>query len=354
MATVSHLLKQYENLLSLHIEENLDRKLMALSSESDPTPDSIVFISKPESLEKAISARVGCIVVPESHANLLPADLKVNALKSSNSRLAMALTAKEIFAADKLLEQFEGFKTNISMAAIIHPTAHVAEDVKIGPNVFIGKNASIGSGSIIGCSAVVQSGAKLGKNCRIHEFAFIGQNSVLGDDCEIYHHAAIGTEGFGYASTASGEHFPIPHQGRVVLEDFVHIGTGTKVDRGTFGETRIGRHTKVDNLCHISHNCKIGKGSIITAGFIVAGSTSIGDYFTTGGRTTITGHITVADKVNLAGHSVVHKSIKESGSYGGYPLQPIKDSLKNVATFGSLAKMKKNLSKVMKHLNIEG
>lgn len=353
MAKVSKLLEQYENLLSIHTENNLERKLIELSSENDPTPDSVVFISKPESLEKALNARVGCIVVPESHVHLVPENLEMNVLKSSNSRLAMALSAKEIFATDKLAEQFEGFKTNISMAAIVHPTTHVAEDVKIGPNVFIGKNVSIGEGSIIGTSAVIQSGAKLGKNCRIHEFALVGQNSILGDDCEIHPHAAIGTEGFGYASTSKGEHYPIPHQGQVVLENFVHVGPGSKIDRGTFGETHIGAHTKIDNLCHISHNCHIGKGSMITAGFIVAGSTRIGDYFTTGGRSTITGHITIADNVNLAGHSVVHKSIKESGSYYGYPLRPLQEGLKNNAAFGSLAKMKRNLSKVMKHLNIE-
>jgi UDP-3-O-[3-hydroxymyristoyl] glucosamine N-acyltransferase len=225
--------------------------------------------------------------------------------------------------------------------------------VKIGPNVFVGKNVEIGDGSIIGTSAVIQSGSKLGKNCRVHEFAFIGHKTIMGDGCEIHHHAAVGTEGFGYASTAQGEHHSIPHQGCVVLEDYVHIGPGSMIDRGTFGETRIGTHTKLDNLCHIAHNCKIGKYSLITAGFIIAGSTTLGDYFTTGGRTTITGHIKVADKVNLAGHSVVHKSIEESGSYGGYPLQPLKDSLRNIAAFGSLFKIKKNLNRVMKHLNLE-
>ncbi len=353
MATVAKVLEKYQDLLNLHTEVDLNRKLMSLSSESAPEPDSIVFISKPESFQKALESRVGCVVVPESHKDLIPSDANTNVLTANNSRLAMALSAKEIFATDKLLEQFEGFKTNISMAAIIHPTCHVAKDVKIGPNVFIGKNVTIGSGTIIGTSAVIQSGSKIGENCRIHEFAFIAQNSILGNSCEIHPQAAIGTEGFGYASTQKGEHHPIPHQGNVVLEDHVHIGPGTKIDRGTFGETRIGAHTKIDNLCHIAHNCIIGKSSIITAGFIVAGSTTIGDYFTTGGRSTVTGHITISPNVNLAGHSVVHKSIEKPGSYYGYPLKPLKEGLKNNAAFGSLAKMKKNLNRVMKHLNLE-
>ncbi len=353
MITVSEFVKRYNDLLSIHIKDNLERKLISLSSEDEPKPDSIVFISKPESIQKALKSSISCIVVSKSHAHLLPPDLKINALKSNNPRLVMALCGKEIFATDKLLEQFKGFKTNISLAAIIHPTADIAENVKIGPNVFIGKNVKIKTGSIIGACAVIQSGSALGKNCRVHEFALIAQNSILKDNCEIHPHAAVGTEGFGYASTLKGEHFPIPHQGYVVLESFVHVGPGSKIDRGTFGKTSIGAHTKIDNLCHIGHNCTMGKGCIITAGFIVAGSTTIGDYFTTGGRSTVTGHITITDNVNLAGHSVVHKSIHKSGSYYGYPLKPLQEGLKNNAAFGSLARMKQNLNKVMKHLNLK-
>ncbi len=353
MVKVSELIKRYSDLLSVHIKDNLGRKLISLSSESEPQPDSIVFISKPECIQKALKSFIGCMVIPESYAHLVPLDLKINVLKSSNSRLVMALCGKEVFAMDKLLEQFKGLKTNISPAATVHPTAHIAKDVKIGPNAFVGENVNIKSGSIIGACAVIQSHSSLGKNCRIHEFALIAQNSILKDNCEIHPHGAIGTEGFGYASTSKGEHFPIPHQGHVVLENFVHVGPGSKIDRGTFGKTHIGAHTKIDNLCHISHNCIIGKGCLITAGFIVAGSTTIGNYFTTGGRSTVTGHITITDNVNLAGHSVVHKSIKKPGSYYGYPLKPLQEGLKNNAAFGNLAKMKQNLSKVMKHLNLK-
>jgi UDP-3-O-[3-hydroxymyristoyl] glucosamine N-acyltransferase len=231
--------------------------------------------------------------------------------------------------------------------------SHVGEGARIGPNVFVGKDVLIDDGTLVGTSAVIQSGAKIGKNCRIHEFAFIGHNSVLGDGCEIHPHAAVGTEGFGYASDNKGQHHPIPHRGHVELGKRVHVGSGTKIDRGTFGKTSIGDDTKIDNLCHISHNCKIGKSALITAGFIVAGSTTIGDNFVSGGRVTVTGHMNIVDNVYLAGASIAHKSISKAGQYFGYPLKPLKEGLKNNAAYGNLAKMKKTLSKVVKHLDLK-
>jgi len=352
MMTVKELLKKYD-LLTLHTEANLNLKLTSLASENSPTKDSLVFISKAESVEKALKAGAGCLVVPEAHATLIPDGLSSNVLTSSQSRVVMALSSKEVFAKDKLAEQFEGFQSEISMAAIVHPLSHVGEGAKIGPNVFVGKEVLIDDGTLVGTSAVIQSGAKIGKNCRIHEFAYIGKDSVIGDNCEIFPHAAIGTEGYGYASTNTGEHHPIPHQGKVVLGRSVHVGAGTKIDRGTFEETRIGDHTKIDNLCHIAHNCIIGKSALITAGFVIAGSSTIGDNFVTGGGVVVGGHLSITDNVYLAGKSVVHKSITKPGQYYGYPLKPLKEGLRNNAAFGNLAEMRKTLSKVVKHLGLD-
>ena len=267
----------------------------------------------------------------------------------------MALCSTEIFALDKLKDQFSGFDPEfLRSKSFIHPTAKVADSALIGPGVFIGKEAFIGEDAVIGANTIVQSNSHVGEGSRIHESSYIGHNSKLGKTCEIFPHAAIGIEGFGYGTDfETGEHAPINHQGHVVLEDNVHVGSGTKIDRGTFGFTKIGKHTKIDNLCHIAHNCEIGPFSLVTAGFKVAGSTKIGAFFVTGGNVTVTGHITIADNVNLAGLSAVHKSIDKPGSYYGYPLKPIKEGLKNSAVSGNLYKMKKDLDKALKALNLK-
>lgn len=334
------------------IEHDLSISISKISSENAPEPQSLVFISKPESVMACVEKKAGAIVVPASHKDQVPKNLPINVLSHKNPRLMMAIINKNHFAPDKLLEQFDGMNSDISMAAIIHPSCKIAHGVKIGPNVVIGKNVTVEPGCIIGASSVIQSESKIGAGTRIHELSFIGKGSQIGADCEIFSHAGVGTEGFGYAPDEKGRMHPINHEGRVVLESGVHVGAGTQIDRGTFGETRIGQETKIDNLCHIAHNCIIGKSGLITAGFKVAGSTTIGDFFTTGGNVTVAGHIKITDHVNLAGLSVVHKSITESGSYYGYPLKPLQEGLKNNAAFGSLSKMKKDLAKIKKILNI--
>lgn len=346
---LSDLLNTYKDLISAHQLISPEAYVSEVSPENAPKKDSLVFISKPESLLKAVEAQAAAVTVPESHTHLVPKDCPINIIKSPNPRLAMAIISKERFALDKLKSQYTG----VSSQAFIAPSAQVSDSARIGPFAFIGENVVIGADAVIGASTTIQSKSQIGEGSRIHENVFIGHESKIGKFCEIHPQAAIGTEGFGYASDPEGQHHPIVHQGFVELEDFVHVGSGSKIDRGTFGKTLIKAHTKIDNICHIAHNCEIGRSSLITAGFIIAGSTKIGDFFTTGGRTTVAGHIKIADRVNLAGHSVVHKSINKSGSYYGYPLKPMQEGLKNNAAFGSLAKMRKDLKKVLKTLEIE-
>ena len=103
-------------------------------------------------------------------------------------------------------------------------------------------------------------------------------------------------------------------------------------------------------MVHIAHNCTIGKHCLITAGFLIAGSSKIGDFFVCGGGVSVTGHIEITDNVQLAGVTGVSKSIKEPGQYGGYPLTPIKGFLKWRATLPRVPELLKRVSRLEKLL----
>jgi UDP-3-O-[3-hydroxymyristoyl] glucosamine N-acyltransferase len=60
--------------------------------------------------------------------------------------------------------------------------------------------------------------------------------------------------------------------GNVVIEDDVEIGAGTCIDRGTLGETRINRGTKLDNLIQVGHNAMIGGNCLIVSQVGIGGS----------------------------------------------------------------------------------
>ncbi|NOR19276.1 MAG: UDP-3-O-(3-hydroxymyristoyl)glucosamine N-acyltransferase, partial [Xanthomonadales bacterium] len=215
----------------------------------------------------------------------------------------------------------------------------------------IGPDVSIDADSIIGANTTLEGNISIGKRCFIKSNVFIGHTVQIGDDCRIEPHTAIGTDGFGYGSDSNGQHFAKPHFGKVILEDRVEIGCSVHVDRGTFEDTVIGAGTKIDNHCHFAHNTIIGKDCLITAGFIVAGSSTFGDNCIFAGRVSANGHITVCDDVTMGPVSVISKNITEPGMYGGFPPVPYKDFIKNQTSTASLFEMRRNVNKLLKKID---
>jgi UDP-3-O-[3-hydroxymyristoyl] glucosamine N-acyltransferase len=106
----------------------------------------------------------------------------------------------------------------------------------------------------------------------------------LGKNVNIKPGAVIGGDGYGFERDAEGKLMPKIHRYGVVIEDDAQIGSCTVVDRGEKRDTVIKQGTKIDNLCHIAHDCIIGRHVGITAHVILGGSVEIGDYaFVTGG-----------------------------------------------------------------------
>jgi UDP-3-O-[3-hydroxymyristoyl] glucosamine N-acyltransferase len=232
--------------------------------------------------------------------------------------------------------------------AVVHESATIGGGTYLGPYCVIGANAIIGEECMIGAHVVVENGARIGSRSVMHPHVFIGSECEVGVGCEIHPHTTIGSDGFGYAVASDGKPHKISHLGNVEIGDGVEIGSGCTVDRATLTSTYIRSGAKLDNLCHIAHNCDLGENGFYTAGFMVGGSTKIGRQFVTGGGTVVTSHVTVTDNVILAGRSTVTKDITVAGAYGGYPLQPLKEAMRTVANIGRLNHLRKSLSGMMK------
>lgn len=210
----------------------------------------------------------------------------------------------------------------------------------------------VGDGCLIGAHAVLENDVRIGARTVIHPHVFVGYGCEVGEDCEIHPHSTIGSDGFGYSVGPDGRPMKISHLGNVMIGDKVEIGSNCAVDRATLDSTHIRSGTKLDNICHIAHNCDLGENGFYTAGFMTGGSTKIGRHFVTGGNTVVTSHVTLTDNVMLAGRSSVTNDIDTPGSYGGYPLQPLKEALKTAACVGQLNEFRRNLSRVMRHLGL--
>jgi UDP-3-O-[3-hydroxymyristoyl] glucosamine N-acyltransferase len=321
-----------------------------LAAKNIMTPDqcnseSLVFVSTQAQLELALTKNPAFVI---SHQSLNLPKTSVTIFKTSNIPLAMSLIFP--FFDQKMIRFSQ--EQNVHPSACVHPSAILASDVTIGPFASIGAQVTIGANTIIGASCVIENEVCIGDNSLIHPQVFIGARSMIGHHCEIHPHTVIGSDGFGYVKDKNKKNLKIPQLGRVIIGDSVEIGANVAIDRATLTETVIKSGTKIDNLCHIAHNCIIDEDGLIAAGFLVAGSTQIGKRFMTGGNSVVTDHVAISDDVTLAGRSTVTNDIKLPGAYGGYPLLPIREHLKVLASYVHISEIRKKVALILKKLNL--
>jgi UDP-3-O-[3-hydroxymyristoyl] glucosamine N-acyltransferase len=266
----------------------------------------------------------------------------------SNVTLALSKLQNHFFP-----EKVDLAKEERHPTAVIHPTAEIAKNVKLGPYSVVGARVRVEEDCQIGAHVVIENDAVIGAGSNLESFVFIGQRTVLGKRVRIKPHSTIGSEGYGFAQDKNGHSHRIPQKGRVVLDDDVEVGANCTIDRATLDETHIGQGTKFDNLVHVAHNCRIGKHCLLTGGFMSAGSSTLGDFVMSGGRVSVTDHIEIASRVQIAGTTSISKSITQSGVYGGYPTVPIKDHLKITSSLTHLPRLRKEVSRILKHLGLK-
>ena len=227
-------------------------------------------------------------------------------------------------------------KPGIAASAIIEPDSKVPEDCRVDHHAVISSGAHLGARCHIGPGAFLGPGVTLGDDCRIGHGATL-ECCVVGNRVNIYAGARVGTEGFGFAVGPEGT-VRIHHTGRAVVEDDVEIGANSTVDRGTTGDTVIGRGTMIDNQVQIAHNVKIGRGCILAGQVGLAGSVQVGDFAMLGGKVGVANHVKIGDRARLGALSGVNEDLAAGGTFLGQPAIPIKDFWRQVATLRRLSK----------------
>lgn len=315
--------------------------LVRVASPEHATAETLVFAATESQLATALARQAGAIVVAANLEKHLP----------ENSASTLLIAPRLTFTLSQIMRKYfdpSRFKFEqdppIDPRAFIAPTARIAPGACIGAGAFVGPEVEIGSGAFIGPGCVIERGARIGADSLLHAQVFVGWGCQVGARCEIHPHTTLGSDGYSYAHDEQGNHHKIPQVGIVVIEDDVEIGANCAIDRAAFDTTRIGSGTKLDNLCHIAHNCQIGRNVLLTGGFFVAGSSTIGDNFVCGGRSTVTDHVQICANVQVAGLCAITKSITEPGAYGGHPLQPMKHYLRTTASLPHLPEIRKALA----------
>lgn len=321
-----------------------DAALTGIAAVEDCGPGDLVFVQSEEAATAVLARRPSAVVTSSELCEDMSGIPDLTLLVAPNVKLVHALIRQR--HVDRVVLDPEA--PRIHPSAVIGSGCGIGEGSQIGPHAVLGEGVQIGRCTAIMAGAVIEHGAVIGDRSVIHPNATIGYGCEIGDDVIVQSNAVIGAEGYGFAQDERGRSHRIPQLGRVVLEDRVSVGAGTCIDRATYGETRVGAGTKLDNICHIGHNVNIGEDCLLTAGFVVAGSTKIGDRVVASGQTGVLDHLEICDDVVLAHGAGVDENIERPGIYAGRPVQAYASYLKSAAVIRKLSNLRARVRKLEK------
>ncbi|AQW81221.1 UDP-3-O-(R-3-hydroxymyristoyl)-glucosamine N-acyltransferase [Campylobacter pinnipediorum subsp. pinnipediorum] len=302
-------LSQIANKLGLEFRGN-DFEVVALNSLLNADKDELTYCDGEKNSQFISKSNAGAILVTENFIDLVPEPMSV--IVCENPHLAFAILSED-YAKPLFIEKKE---------------SHIDPSSKIMPNVYIGQGVSVGKNSIIMHGAFLGDNVSIGDNCIIHPNVVVYNDCKIGNNCHLNANCVIGSDGFGYAHTKTGEHIKIYHNGNVVLEDNVEIGACTTIDRGVFESTIVKKFTKIDNLVQIGHNCELGQGCLIVSQVGLAGSTKLGRNVVMGGQSGTAGHLKVGDFAQIAARGGVTKSLESNKKYAGHPIMEMNEHFK--------------------------
>ncbi|MGH7209843.1 MAG: UDP-3-O-(3-hydroxymyristoyl)glucosamine N-acyltransferase, partial [Acetobacteraceae bacterium] len=162
-------------------------------------------------------------------------------------------------------------------------------------------------------------------------------HALLGRRVQIGAGARIGHEGFGFAAAAEG-FVTVPQVGRAILEDDVHIGANSTIDRGSAQDTVIGAGSRLDNLVQIGHNVRLGRCCVIVAQAGISGSTVLEDFVTVAGQAGLVGHLHVGQGARIGAQAGVMADVDARAKVLGSPAGPARTFFRQVAVLRRLAR----------------
>ena len=152
---------------------------------------------------------------------------------------------------------------------MIHPTAIVSPDAKIGTDCEIGPYSIIGPG------------VTLGDRCRLMHHVNLEGPSVFGDDNLFHPFCTIGTK--TQDLKYKGEPTLLEVGSHNEFREFASVNRGTAPGE----KTVIGSHNHFLTGSHVAHNCVVGNHCIFSNNGSLAGHVIVEDYVIVGGLSAV-------------------------------------------------------------------
>jgi UDP-3-O-[3-hydroxymyristoyl] glucosamine N-acyltransferase len=303
-------------------------------------PEQLSFAKDHRYFDEASRSRAGALLVPDR-------------IKGSTAHQLVVENPFMLFG--KILQYIAQLKrqqpSGIHANATVSASAKIGHGVTIGPGAVICDEVEVGDRAIISANTYIGQRSIVGTDCVLHPNVVIMEDVTLGERVIIHGGAVVGSDGFGYLQH-DHTHIKIPQVGEIVIGDDVEIGAAATIDRAAIDTTTIGRGTKIGDLAHIGHNCKVGEDVLLLPTVAVSGSVSIGNRAVLAGRAGTSDNITVGEDAVLGGTCVAYKDVNPGAVMWGNPARDMKQQMRIEASLSKLPNMRRDLSKIKKKLDM--
>lgn len=330
--------------LGATFEGDGDKELSGVGPLETAGAGEVAFVGTRKAAAFAESSAAGCLIVPLEWASSYRTVIRV-----PDPRTAFARAMSR-------------FHPTAELKPGIHSTAIIGSDVTMGALVYVGPHAVVGDGSRLGLAASIGANCSVGKRVTLGEGAVLHPNVTVYDNVDIgrgsivHAGSVIGADGFGYVKENDRWH-KFPQVGRVEIGDFVEIGANSCVDRAAMGVTSIGEGTKLDNMVHVGHNCRIGKHVVVAAQTGFSGAVVVEDHAVIGGQ------VGIGDRARIEAHAVLGsgcgvltaKIVHSGQTVWGTPARPLRQHLEQLANLSKLPELRREVAELRRRLaRLEG
>jgi UDP-3-O-[3-hydroxymyristoyl] glucosamine N-acyltransferase len=326
--------------LGATFEGDGEKELSGVAPLETAGATDVAFVGNRKAAAQAESSAAACLIVPMEW----PSPSYRTVIRASEPRTAFARAMNRFYPTAELKPG-------------VHPTAVVGRDVELGAMAYVGPHAVVGDGTRIGVATSIGAGCVVGKRvmlgegCVLHPNVTVYDNVDIGRGTILHSGCVIGADGFGYVMEHERWH-KFPQVGRVEIGDFVEIGANSCVDRAALGVTSIGEGTKLDNMVHVGHNCRIGKHVVVAAQTGFSGGVVVEDYAVIGGQVGIGDKARIESRAVLgSGCGVLTSKIVRSGeTVWGTPARPLKQHLEQLANLARLPEVRREVADLKRRL----
>lgn len=317
------LVREIAGRLETTFEGDGERRIEGVATLEAAGAHQVSFVGTRRAVREAQASAAGCLLVRLDYENA--GGRTVVRVKDPRGACAQVI---------EWLQPPARQRPGIHETAVVGAACEIAGDASIGAYCVLGDRVKVGAGSVLYPHVTVYRDVEIGARAVIHSGA------------------VLGADGFGFVMR-EGRYEKFPQVGRVVIGDDVEIGANSAVDRAALGVTSVGDGTKIDNMVHIGHNCRVGKHVVIVAQTGMAGGTVVEDRVVIGGQVGMGENVTVKSGAVIgSGAGILNSKVVQGGGavYWGTPARPLKEYLETLAMTARLPQMKEEMEELRRRL----